>query len=367
MRRFSSTVRLGKIRRPSGTSAMPSRTRRCGGNAGERPPVEADRRPSRPAQAGDRLEQRRLAGAVGADDGDASRPPRPRRDAEQRLEVAVAGIERARPRAAASCASSSRRGRRCAPRSEAITSCGSPSISLPAVGDRQHPVDDASSACTMCSIQTIATPVVRRSRTVSTSSCTSGSVSPPAISSSSSSRGPVASARASSSRLRSSSVSVPASALALREQAVVRAPRRRRVARPSTAASERCADQHVLEHRHVPRTARDLGRARRARAGTAACAGQRVTSRPSKCTVPASGRRSPAMRFSSVVLPAPFGPTMPSASPGRDEARSSMTARPPKRLSGRRRRERHHLRDASVIGSIEPRRSGRPGARCCRR
>ena len=39
--------------------------------------------------------------------------------------------------------------------------------------------------------------------------------------------------------------------------------------------------------------------------------------RPSTVSVPESGRSSPAMMRTSVLLPAPFGPAMPSTSPGR--------------------------------------------------
>ena len=108
------------------------------------------------------------------------------------------------------------------------------------------------------------TPLARMSRIVSTSSWHSLSVSPPAISSRSSRRGSVASARASSSRLRSSSVSVPARRLAsgskpgLLEHAV-------RIC-PTTSAivpvpAMRRADQQVLEDRQLRERLRDLERA----------------------------------------------------------------------------------------------------------
>ena len=46
------------------------------------------------------------------------------------------------------------------------------------------------------------------------------------------------------------------------------------------------------------------------------CAAERaVTSAPWKATLPALGGKAPASTLSSVVLPAPFGPTMPTASP----------------------------------------------------
>ncbi|MDT4830779.1 hypothetical protein FQZ97_642550 [compost metagenome] len=44
--------------------------------------------------------------------------------------------------------------------------------------------------------------------------------------------------------------------------------------------------------------------------------GSRVTSAPAKATWPRSGATPPAIRLNSVLLPAPFGPMMPSASPG---------------------------------------------------
>ena len=96
-----------------------------------------------------------------------------------------------------------------------------------------------------------------------TSSRHSCSVSPPAISSRSSSFGSVASARASSSRLRSSSVSEPASTLAFRDRPVSAstsiAPRSGVAL--AAAAAEGGADEHVLEHRHAGEGVRDLERA----------------------------------------------------------------------------------------------------------
>ena len=42
---------------------------------------------------------------------------------------------------------------------------------------------------------------------------------------------------------------------------------------------------------------------------------ERVTSRPSKCTVPEVGIRSPVRQLKNVDLPAPLGPIRPSTSP----------------------------------------------------
>lgn len=50
---------------------------------------------------------------------------------------------------------------------------------------------------------------------------------------------------------------------------------------------------------------------------TAMSCGGAVTSRPFTVTAPRVGANSPARHFSSVVLPAPEGPTMQVKSPGR--------------------------------------------------
>src|SRR5919202_990726 len=64
-----------------------------------------------------------------------------------------------------------------------------------------------------------------------------------------------------------------------------------------------------------------------------AAAPARVTSSPAKRIVPASGRRTPLTTLSRVDLPAPFGPTMPNASPGATaKVTSSSTASRPNRL-----------------------------------
>src|SRR5580692_2204265 len=55
-----------------------------------------------------------------------------------------------------------------------------------------------------------------------------------------------------------------------------------------------------------------------------------VTVRPAKEISPASGDRSPEMRPNRLVLPAPFGPTIPTVSPAPmlRESFSAMTTRP---------------------------------------
>src|SRR5437879_3761140 len=61
-----------------------------------------------------------------------------------------------------------------------------------------------------------------------------------------------------------------------------------------------------------------------------AAASSLVTVRPAKRISPAPGARSPEMRPNRLVLPAPFGPTIPTVSPGptANERSSAMTTRP---------------------------------------
>src|SRR3984957_16690147 len=61
-----------------------------------------------------------------------------------------------------------------------------------------------------------------------------------------------------------------------------------------------------------------------------AAASSLVTGRPAKATLPALGDRSPEMRPNRLVLPAPFGPTIPTVSPDPtvNDRSSAMTTRP---------------------------------------
>src|ERR1700730_7562104 len=61
-----------------------------------------------------------------------------------------------------------------------------------------------------------------------------------------------------------------------------------------------------------------------------AAASSLVTGRPAKETLPAPGDRSPEMRPNRLVLPAPFGPTIPTVAPGStaNDRSSAMTTRP---------------------------------------
>ncbi len=249
-------------------------------------------------QPDDRLEQRRLAGAVGADDRHGLGTSDVEIDSEQRLEVAVA--RRRAPRRPAGLSVTGqpdlglerrRRGRPPAPHSTPSlredrprSACGRrrrPSCGRPRGAGRGR-----------CARSTRSR---RRSsespRSCSTSSSTSASVSPPAISSSSSMLGCVASARASSRRLRSSNVSVPASDVGLvGHPGALEGLDGGLVGRPADAptGAERAADEHVLEHREPLERARDLG-VRPMPDRHRACAGWRVTSTPARSNRAAVG------------------------------------------------------------------------------
>ena len=93
--RFSSTVMRGKMRRPSGDCAMRSRAISWVGSWVMSLPVEGDRAVARARVAADRHHQRRLAGAVGADQRDDLAVVHVEVDAAQRRDVAVVGLDAA--------------------------------------------------------------------------------------------------------------------------------------------------------------------------------------------------------------------------------------------------------------------------------
>ena len=96
--RFSSTVMRGKMRRPSGDCAMRSRAISCVGSAVMSLAVEDDAALARARIAEDRHHQRRLAGAVGADQGDDLALVDVEVDALERHDVAVEGLDAAHGR-----------------------------------------------------------------------------------------------------------------------------------------------------------------------------------------------------------------------------------------------------------------------------
>ena len=134
-------------------------------------------------------------------------------------------------------------------------------------------------------------------------------------------------------------------ALRLLEQAEAARARRRR-SRPRAACRPRCPSHRRRRSRATVRSAKGRAAwkvrpspARASRAGE-----QPVTSTPSSKTVPESGAWKPLRTLTSVVLPAPFGPISPSASPGAQRQVDLLSA-----PAGRRRRGRLPRR-AGLLG-----------------
>ncbi len=118
---------------------------------------------------------------------------------------------------------------------------------------------------------------------------------------------------------------------------------RARIARARRRSGRRCRARCGRRRTRPPpprsrtpscrRTAAEFGRSAPCRAGSGVRVASRVMSAPAKMTRPASGATVPVAIPNSVVLPAPFGPMMPSASPSssaRSIALATTTA--PKRL-----------------------------------
>ena len=119
---------------------------------------------------------------------------------------------------------------------------------------------------------------------------------------------PGACARPASEKRSSASSAAPASSL-----------RRPRAAAPAARSPGRSAR----------RTGSSAGRSGRCRAGRAGARASRVTSLPVEAIRPAVGRRPPATRRKSVLLPAPFGPIRPWRSPSSRSRSTPSTARSP--------------------------------------
>ena len=112
-------------------------------------------------------------------------------------------------------------------------------------------------------------------------------------------------------------------------------PARARTGSPSCSRRRACAAPPTVDR---TRRRRRSACRRRSRPGSRL---SRRWSRAAICrlapsrTVPASGASAPVSRFRSVVLPAPFGPTMPSRSPRRMRSEKSRDDRPCRRSSSR--------------------------------
>src|SRR5256884_2747673 len=188
-----------------------------------------------------------------------------------------------------------------------------------------------------CSMSTIVTPPSRTRRTISRACSTSTWLSPAITSSSRSSRGRIASARATSSRLRSGTVRrstvwcrfSPSPTRSRTSSASARAAAgcNRPLGRPNSAPiavfSRTVMDgkgRTIWNVRPIPRRAIRYGFIP-------------VIDASSQRMSPASGRVSPLMQLRSVVLPAPLGPMIPNTWPGSTvKVTPARALTPPNRL-----------------------------------
>src|SRR5262249_35971164 len=167
----------------------------------------------------------------------------------------------------------------------------------------------------MCSTITSVMPLAWMARTRSIASCTSFWVRPAIASSSSSTFGSVASARAISSRLRPGVPSERAGASASRAM-----PTRSSTARALLSASARCEARRnapIMTFSSTVMPSNVCGTWKvRARPSSARASGvNAVMSRPWNSTWPDVVCRSPVRQLKNVDLPAPFGPIRPRMSP----------------------------------------------------
>ena len=149
--RFSSTVMPPKSRRPSGTSATPAlddQVRRAG--AAEVLALEADGAGARAQEARDGVQERGLAGAVGAEQRHDLAGPDRERHAGQDPDVAVGGVEVADLKHASGSPARCRDRRRSTAGSAATASGGPSAIFSPALSTMMRR-ESSMSAHTMCS------------------------------------------------------------------------------------------------------------------------------------------------------------------------------------------------------------------------
>src|SRR5215218_9627216 len=197
----------------------------------------------------------------------------------------------------------------------AVTSRGLPrAISLPWWNTTTRLASDMMTSM-MCSTMTSVMPERWMSRTRSIASFTSCWVRPAIASSSSSTLGSVASARAISSRLRPGVPSERAGASASRLM-----PTRSSTARAFASACARCGVRRnapIITFSSTVMPSKVCGTWKvRARPSCARASGvMAVMSWPSKNTLPEVAARSPVRQLKKVDLPAPFGPMRPRMSP----------------------------------------------------
>ncbi len=217
-----------------------------------------------------------------------------------------------------------------------ITSCGSPSARRRPKFNTTIRSARLSTAFITCSTQITVTPSWSRAvRTISIDACSSVSFKPAITSSRRSSCGRPASARASSRKRCSWRFNVPTSS----------SPRSARRTNPSASSARSCAvvssSRPSVDPNRAPSTTfsrTDISANGRGVCSTMAmpawrarCGVRRVTSDPSSRIEPPVGGSRPLMAFSSVLFPAPFGPTRARISPSSTCIVTPSTAgRPPK-------------------------------------
>src|SRR5581483_11947837 len=295
-----------------------------GPQADERASVQKDVAGDDGRGAHDRVQRRRLAGAVRPDQPDDLALRDLERQTANGADASVADGERIERERGHSCTADSPRYAATTSRFERISS-GVPSASTSPWSSTTMRSQTSMISAMLWSIRR--TPAPCSERTVSISRAnggTSASGRPAAGSSRRTNRGSVASARATPRRRSSPCASAAAGASASRSRpscasrpSARRAAARGEVPTPSAATS---TFSRTVSPGNAWLCWNVRARPRRPRR----CGGQRVTSWPSSSTVPAVGRSKPVSRFTSVDLPAPFGPMRPTTSPG---SSSSVTSR----------------------------------------
>ncbi len=260
--------------------------------------VEDDAAGGRPVRAGDRAQERRLAGAVRADERDRLALGDLERDAAHGRQQPVAGLDPLELRAGRSCAHAARGTRR--RRRRPASPRRARRRRSPGRASRQTSRSTTcTSTWTMCSIQTIATPAradargssrrARRPRRRSARRRSRRAAARP---------GSVPSARASSSFLRSSRPRLSARrfATSTSPQSSSTSMQRAYAAWPRAARRRSRADEDVLEHRQVAERPRHLVRAPDPEPAALADAGPRDVRAAERRPTPPTGEARPRGR-----------------------------------------------------------------------
>src|SRR5215470_12742406 len=164
-------------------------------------------------------------------------------------------------------------------------------------------------------------------RTSAIACCNSAGVRPASASSSSISRGPVASTRAISSRLRPGVPSERARCALWRAKPVISTMRRADSRASPRWRWRRNAPTITLSRTVISSNVAGTWNVRPMPARACASADERVTSTPSNSTRPVVGTVSPARQLKKVDLPAPLGPISPMISPSATARSAPRTAR----------------------------------------